>query len=200
MLADVTDTNACRELIDACVSAFNRVDILFNNVGGSAPGGPVEMSEAVWQQQIDQNLNHVFYMCKHTLPIMEHQRQGVIINMGSVAGQRYIGYPHIAYSATKAAVIQASRAIGVQYAAKGIRCNTIVPGLMHTPLVEARLANQRNDGDVQSIIEERNKAVPMGKMGDAWDVANAAVFLASDEAKYITATEIVVDGGLTASI
>jgi NAD(P)-dependent dehydrogenase (short-subunit alcohol dehydrogenase family) len=122
------------------------------------------------------------------------------VNLSSVAGLRQLpGRSHVAYSATKAGVIQFTRATAIAYARKGIRCNTVVPGLMHTPLVEARLAHQVAGGDVEALIEARNAQVPMGRMGDAWDVAHAILFLVSDEARYVTATEIVVDGGLIAA-
>lgn len=197
-VADVTAAENCKGLIDKCVERLGGLDVLYNNVGGSAPGGPVELDEDEWHRQIDHNLNHVFYMCKHALPQMESSGGGVIVNVASIAGIRYIGHPHIAYSAAKSAVIQFTRSMAVQYASRGIRANTIIPGLMHTPLVETRLAGQRTGGDASKLIADRNAQVPMGQMGTAWDVAHAAAFLASDDARYITATELVVDGGLTA--
>ncbi len=198
VVADVTATENCKSLVDRCVEKFGSLDVLYNNVGGSAPGGPVEIAEDEWHRQLDHNLNHVYYMCKHALPVMENSGGGVIVNVASIAGIRYIGHPHIAYSATKSAVIQFTRSMAVQYANRGVRANTIIPGLMHTPLVETRLAGQRTGGDASKLIADRNAQVPMGKMGTAWDVAHAAAFLASDDARYITATELVVDGGLTA--
>lgn len=195
---DVTKNGNVKAMVETCLGAFGRIDILYNNVGGSAPGGPVEMSEEVWDQQMDQNLKHVFLACKHVLPVMESQGKGAIVNIGSIAGLRHFGPDVIGYSATKAAVIQFTRALGVQYAKRGIRANTVVPGLMHTPLVDVRLVGQRAGGDRDSLLASRHAQVPTGQMGDAWDVAYAALYLASDEAKYVTATEIVVDGGITA--
>jgi len=104
----------------------------------------------------------------------------------------------VAYAATKAGVIQFSRVVAVQYAAKGIRVNTIVPGQLHTPMVEARLAKQRAGGDIAALLEQRQARIPLPFMGDGRDTANAALFLASDEARFITGTEIVVDGGMIA--
>lgn len=196
-VADVTQADTVASMIDACMSAFGRLDILHNNVGGSAPGGAVEMTEEVWDRQMDHNLKHVYLVTRTVLPIMERQGKGAIVNMSSVAGMRYTGAHHIAYDATKAAIIRFSEAVAMQYAAKGIRCNTVIPGQMHTPLVEARLAHDRAGGDVERIIRERNERVPMGHMGDGWDVAYAVLYLASDEAKYVTGTSILVDGGLT---
>jgi hypothetical protein len=197
-VADVTVSTAVEAMVAACVAAFGRLDVLHNNVGGSAPGGPVEMPEEVWDAQMEHNLKHVFLACKHALPVMERQGSGAIVNVASTSGIRFTGAFNIAYSATKAGVIQFSRVVALQYAKQGIRCNTVVPGQMHTPLVEARLAHQRAGGDIDKLLAERNARIPMGHMGTGWDVAHAALFLASDEAKYVTATEIIVDGGLTA--
>lgn len=196
-VGDVSNSETVAEMVSACTSAFGRIDILHNNVGGSAPGGPVEMPEDVWDRQMDHNLKHVYLVCKAVLPIMEAQGKGAIVNMSSVAALSYTGAHHIAYDATKAAIIRFSQSVAIQYADKGVRCNTVIPGQMHTPLVEFRLAGDRAGGDVERIIRERNERVPMGHMGDAWDVAYAVLYLASDEAKYVTGTEILVDGGLT---
>jgi NAD(P)-dependent dehydrogenase (short-subunit alcohol dehydrogenase family) len=196
-ICDVTNAKAVKEMIEACVAHFGRMDILVNNVGGSAAGGPVEMSEEVWDAQVDYNLKSVFLGCKHALPVMERQGSGAIINIASSSGLRWTGSAQVAYAATKAGVIQLSRVVAVQYAAKGIRVNTVVPGQLHTPMVEARLAKQRAGGDVEKILKERLKRIPIGFAGDGRDTANAALFLASDEARFITGTEIVVDGGMT---
>jgi NAD(P)-dependent dehydrogenase (short-subunit alcohol dehydrogenase family) len=128
---------------------------------------------------------------------MERQGGGAIVNIASTSGVRWTGAAQVAYAATKAAVIQLSRVVAVQYAAKGIRVNTVVPGQLHTPMVEARLAKQRAGGDLQKILEDRKKRIPLAFAGDGRDTANAALFLASDEAKFVTGTEIVVDGGMT---
>lgn len=187
-------------MVKACVDRFGRVDILVNNVGGSAPGDPVSMTEEVWDRQIDFNLKTAFLGCKYALPVMVAQGKGVIVNISSVAGLRNdfsSGRVHVGYAASKAGVIQLSRSTAGAYAKKGIRVNTVVPGLMHTPLVEARLAKTVGGNDAAALIAARNAVVPMGHMGDAWDVAHAVLFLVSDEARYITGTEIIVDGGIT---
>ena len=194
---DVTDSAAVKAMIDACVARYGRVDILVNNVGGSAPGGPVELSEEGWQAQIDSNLSSVFLGCKHVLPVMERQGKGAIVNIASTSGIRFTGSYQVGYASTKAGVIQLSRVVAVQYAAKGIRVNTVVPGQMHTPMVEARLAHQRAGGDVDALIKQRLARIPMGFAGDGRDTANAVLFLASDEARFITGTELVVDGGMS---
>jgi len=201
-LADASDSDQVKAAVAACVAEFGRIDILQNNVGGSVPGGPVELSEEAWDGALDFNLKTAFLGCKHTLPVMEAQGKGSIINLSSVGGTSYLGRDMVSYATAKAGIIQFSKSIARQYAAKGIRCNTIIPGLMHTPLVADRIAGQYDDGSdvdpVAAMIAKRDAMCPTGKMGNAWDVANAALFLASDEANYITGSEITVDGGLTA--
>jgi NAD(P)-dependent dehydrogenase (short-subunit alcohol dehydrogenase family) len=195
---DVTDARAVADMVRACVDRYGRIDVLVNNVGGSAPGGPVEMSEEVWDAQVDLNLKSVFLACKHVLPVMERQGGGSIVNIASASGIRWSGSAQVAYAATKAGVIQLTRVVAVQYAPKGIRVNSVVPGQLHTPMVETRLAKQRTGGDVEALLKSRVKRIPLGFAGDGRDTANAVLFLASDEARFITGTEIVVDGGMTA--
>ena len=194
---DVTDSAAVAATVEACIDRFGRIDVLVCNVGGSASGGPVEMSEEVWDAQVDFNLKSVFLTCKHVLPVMEKQKKGAIVNVASTSGIRFTGAFQVGYAATKAAVIQFSRVVAVQYASKGVRVNTVVPGQLHTPMVEARLARQRAGGDVEALLAQRLKRIPIGFAGDGRDTANAALFLASDEARFITGTEIVVDGGMS---
>lgn len=194
---DVTQSSQIANVVRQCAEKWGRIDILVNNVGGSAKGGPVELEEDVWDAQVDSNLKSVFLSCKHVLPIMEKQGSGAIINMSSTSGIRWTGSAQVAYAATKAGVIQLSKVVAVQYAQKGIRVNTIVPGQLHTPMVEVRLAGQRAGGDVAKLLEQRQARIPLPFMGDGRDTANAAVFLASDEARFITGTEIVVDGGMS---
>ena len=196
-VCDVTDGASVRAMIEASRKEFGRIDILVNNVGGSAPGGPVEMDEDVWDAQIDYNLKSVFLTCKFVLPVMIAQGGGAIVNTASTSGIRFSGSPQVAYAAAKAGVIQLSRVVAAQYAEHGIRVNTVIPGLMHTPMVEARLAHQRTGGDVEALLAQRQARIPLGFMGDGRDTAHAALFLASDEARFITGTEIVVDGGMT---
>jgi NAD(P)-dependent dehydrogenase (short-subunit alcohol dehydrogenase family) len=196
--ADVTDAAQVAAMVAACLARFGRIDILVNNVGRSEPGGPVEMSEATWDEQMDVNVKSAFLTCKSVLPLMERQGGGSVVNISSVAGLRYAGKPQVAYAAGKAALMQLTRTTAVMYAARGVRLNCVVPGLMFTPLVE-RLADKYANGDFDGFVARRHRQVPMGRMGDAWDVANAVLFLASDESRYITAQEIVVDGGLTAA-
>ena len=194
---DVTDSRSVAAMVEACLARYGRIDVLVNNVGGSAHGGPVEMSEEVWDAQIDVNLKSVFLTLKHVLPVMEKQGAGAIVNLASTSGIRFTGSFQVGYAATKAAVIQLTRVVAVQYAAKGIRVNTVIPGQLHTPMVEARLARQRKGGDVEALLAQRLKRIPVGFAGDGRDTANAALFLASDEARFVTGTELVVDGGMS---
>ena len=194
---DVTQSQSIADVVKACVERFGRIDVLVNNVGGSAAGGPVEMSEEVFDSQVDHNLKSVFLSCKYVLPIMEAQGSGAIINMASTSGTRWTGSAQVAYAATKAGVIQMSKVIAIQYAKKNILVNTVVPGQLHTPMVEVRLAGQRTGGDVSKLLEQRQARIPLPFMGDGRDTANAALYLASDEARFVTGTEIVVDGGMS---
>jgi NAD(P)-dependent dehydrogenase (short-subunit alcohol dehydrogenase family) len=197
---DMTKAEEVEAAVADCVKEFGRIDILVNNIGGSAPGDAVSMTEEVWDRQIAHNLKTAFLGCKYVLPVMERQGKGAIVNLGSVAGLRMnADRAHIAYSTTKRGIIGFSNSIAISYAKKGIRCNTVIPGLMHTALVEHRLARTISGNDLAALIEKRNAQCPTGRMGDAMDVAHAVLFLASDEARYITAAELLVDGGLSAA-
>jgi NAD(P)-dependent dehydrogenase (short-subunit alcohol dehydrogenase family) len=194
---DATDSAQVEKLMAVCQARFGRIDVLVNNVGGSAAGGVGEMTEQSWDAQMDHNLKTVFLGCKHVIPVMSAQGGGAIVNMASASGIRWSGSAQVGYAASKAGVIQLSRVTAVQYAAKGIRVNTVVPGQLHTPMVEVRLAKQRAGGDVESLLKERVSRIPLGFMGDGRDTAYAALYLASDEARFVTGAEIVVDGGMT---
>ena len=194
---DVTQGESVAAMAAECIARFGRIDVLVNNVGGSAAGGPVEMAEDVWDAQIDLNLKSVFLACKHVLPTMLARGSGAIVNVASTSGLRWTGSAQVAYAATKAGVIQLSRVVAVQHAAAGVRVNCVVPGQLHPPLVEQRLAGQRTGGNVAALLAARQKRIPIGFMGDGRDTANAVLFLASDEARFVTGTEIVVDGGMT---
>jgi NAD(P)-dependent dehydrogenase (short-subunit alcohol dehydrogenase family) len=195
---DVTNGAAVKKTVDGCLARFGKIDILVNNVGVSEPGGPVEIDEDAWDRQLDVNLKSAYLTCRYVLSVMEAQGGGAVVNIASVAGLRYIGKPQVAYSAAKAGLMQMSRATAVLYAARNIRVNCVVPGLMDTPLVR-RLADKYAGGDLEGFVAKRNNQVPMGRMGNAWDVAHAALFLAADESKYITGAELLVDGGLVAA-
>lgn len=203
---DMLDGAAVERAVAACLARFGRIDVLVNNVGGSAPGDPVSMPEEVWQQQLDLNLTSAFLGCKHVLPVMARQfdetgKGGAIVNIGSVGSMTFQlgGRVSAGYAASKAGLVAFGRSTAIAFVQRGIRVNTVIPGSMHTPLVEHRLVKQLGTADAAALIAKRHAAVPMGFMGDAWDVAHAVAFLASDEARYITATQLVVDGGMTAA-
>ncbi len=195
--ADVSKNEGVRDLVDRCIETFGRVDILHNNVGILETGGPVETSEENWDRVYRVNTKSMFLTCKHVLPLMESQGGGSIVNISSTTGIRYQGVPYIAYASSKAAVIQFTKSIALQYADKNIRSNVIIPGHVDTPMTHKSLAEAYAKGDVKKMIEKRNAECPRKRMGDAWDVAYAALFLASDEAGYINGAELVVDGGLS---
>lgn len=144
------------------------------------------------------NVKSVFLTCHFILPLMEKQGSGSIVNIASIAGLRYIGKPQVAYSAAKSAVIQFTKATAVIYAKRHVRLNAVVPGLMNTPLVEV-LAEKYAGGDLAGLSARRNNAVPVGRMGNGFDVAMAVAFLASQQSRYITGQKLVVDGGITSS-
>ncbi|KAL6359178.1 hypothetical protein LRP88_06598 [Fusarium phalaenopsidis] len=172
--ADVTSSADVKRLVSECVAKFGKY------------------------LATELNIKSVYLTCHEVLPIMEAQKAGAVVNVASIAGMRYIGKPQVAYSTFKAGVMQFTKATAVIYAARGVRLNTVVPGLMNTPLM-VYLANKYAGGDLEGFSAKRDKAVPMGKQGDSLDVANAIVFLASESAKYITGQELVVDGGITSS-
>ncbi|MEN5223828.1 SDR family NAD(P)-dependent oxidoreductase [Pseudomonas asiatica] len=194
---DVTDSSAVAAMVEACKQAYGTVDILVNNVGGSAAGGAVALPEDKFDAQIALNLKSVYLTCKHVIPVMEAKGSGSIINTASTSGIRFTGSAQVAYAASKAGVIQLGRVTAIEYAPKGIRVNTVVPGQLHTPMVEVRLAGQRTGGDVNKLLDSRLARIPLGFMGDGRDTAYAALYLASDESRFVTGTEIVVDGGMT---
>ncbi len=192
--AEVTSSADVARVTRQTRERFGRIDVLHNNVGINRRGTPVDTSEADWDRVMDVNVKSLFLTCKHVLPVMSEQGSGAIVNISSIASTRWVGYPFIAYAASKAAVNHFTRAVAVQYAPKGIRANVVLPGLMNTPRIYDHIVAFYDNPE--EMIEQRGAVVPMGRMGDAWDIAHASLFLASDEARYITGAEIVVDGGL----
>jgi len=195
---DVTNSEAVKAVVDAVADRHGRIDVLHNNVGYATMGGPIELDEAAWRRTIDLNVTSCFLTCKHVLPHMLQRRSGAIVNVSSVAAIRYTGYPYVAYYAAKAAVNNFTMGLALQYARDGVRVNAVMPGLMNTPLIFQQISGQYENAE--EMVKARDAACPMGRMGTAWDVAKAALFLASDDAEYITGVSLPVDGGLTCCI
>jgi NAD(P)-dependent dehydrogenase (short-subunit alcohol dehydrogenase family) len=197
--ADITIEDNCRTIAENCQNRYGRIDILHNNVGISkGDAGIIDLSEENWLRIIDVNLKGMFLTCKHVLPVMRAQKYGVVINISSTASictQRTL-----AYKTAKAGVNAMTHTLAIENAEYGVRVNAILPGLMDTPMAIERRVKERGV-DRETIRKERDEQVPLKrKMGTAWDVAAAAVFLASDEAQYITGVLLPVDGGLSIRI
>jgi NAD(P)-dependent dehydrogenase (short-subunit alcohol dehydrogenase family) len=161
-------------------------------------GGPLEMTEEDWDRLMTVNVKSMYLTCRAVIPHMISQGGGSIINNSSTAAIRFT-YANVAYSASKGAVSQLTQNIGVQYASKGIRCNAVLPGYIATPRIVDRL-KRSNPEDYDAKICERQANVPSGKLGTGWDVAYGVLYLASDESQFVNATELVIDGGQTASV
>jgi len=194
--ANVTSLASVEKSVEEAHGAFGRIDILHNNVGITSRGGPVETSEATWDAVMAVNVKSMFLTCKVILPLMEAQGSGAIINIGALGGIRWTGYAYCAYAASKGAVNSFTQSVALQYAAKGIRANCILPGVMDTPHIYSQISDFYAGRD--EMVAARHLMSPTGRMGDGWDVAHAAVFLASDEARYINGVELLVDGGMHA--
>ena len=184
-------------VVAAVLDRYGRIDVLDNNVGIVSLGGVEDLPESEWDRVFEVNLKTCFLAMKHVVPVMRAQGSGSIVNISSLASLRYTGVPYVSYSASKAAMNQLTRVSAVEHAPAGVRINTIVPGLMKTPMVAAAAFGKEYGGDEEAMWAARDAQAPMGRQGDAWDVAEAALFLASDASRYITGIELVVDGGIT---
>ncbi|MBX9907446.1 MAG: SDR family oxidoreductase [Beijerinckiaceae bacterium] len=201
---DVTRNDAVADLVGRTLGRYGRIDILNNNVGLAEIGSVLDLSEEAWERAFRLNLTGAVLTMKHVIPVMQRQfsesgEGGSIVNISSTVSLRHTGVPYASLSATKAALNQLTRNTAVEFAAQKIRVNAVLPGLIKTPRValSSGLARIYGDGDVEAMWTARDAQVPMGHMGEAWDVAYAALFLASDEARYVTGLELVVDGGVT---
>lgn len=197
---DLSVANDVEAMVNQCLQDFGgRIDILHNNIGIVRTGGPVEMSESDWDLVVKVNLKTLYLAAKHVLPVMEKQQSGVVTTIGSMAAFRFTGLPMIAYAMTKAAIPAYTRSIAMQYASAGIRANSVHPGVIDTPLQTASTDSAYGEVfgkvDPAALRAKREATIPLGRFGTPFDVANAALFLATDEAQYITGTELVVDGG-----
>lgn len=194
LAADISNEEDCEALIQAAVSKFGRIDILHNNVGiGAADGDTSKIDKQVWDKIINVNLNGAMLISKHVLPIMRSQKSGSITHISSVAA--IASFPLIAYKTSKAALHEFVRWMAFENAPHNVRCNVIMLGLIDTPMaIEGYHAATGVPRD--EIRKQRDKTVPMGRMGTALETANVAVFLASEQASYITGAVIPVDGGM----
>ena len=192
--ADVTDEAECARVVAEAQSAFGRIDVLHNNIGMSrGDRATPDLALESWDRIMDLNIRSMFLMCKHALPEMRARRAGSIINVSSTSSLSK--RPTVAYKTSKGAINTFTQHVAAENAAYGIRANVLVPGLIDTPMAIERRAEETGRSR-EDIRADRDALVPMGHMGTAWDVAHAAVFLASDEAAYITGVLLPVDGGL----
>ena len=197
--ADATSDQGCQALVKDCLDTHGRIDILHNNVGiGGADAGPSHIEEEVWDRILSVNLKSVIFPCKAVLPAMRAQESGSIINISSIAAVCSTGI--VAYKTSKAGINAYTQSLAIGNAKYGIRANVIMPGLMETPMAIEGISKGLGV-DKDELIRRRNAQVPLrGQMGSAWDIAHAALFLASDDASFITGVALPVDGGQTARI
>jgi len=197
---DVTDEPAVERELAAIENELGPITGVVNSAGIAADRHVFDTPIDLFRRILDINVVGTFIVARAAARHMQKRGRGAIVNLASIAALAHFGPDVVAYSAAKAGLIHFTRVTAVRYARDNVRCNIVVPGLMDTPLVEMRLANERAGGDVEALRRRRNSQPPMGRMGTAWDVAHAALFLASNEARYITGAELVVDGGLAATV
>jgi NAD(P)-dependent dehydrogenase (short-subunit alcohol dehydrogenase family) len=197
--ADATREDECRLLMERTVRDRGRIDVLHNNVGiGGADTGPAHVTEEVWDQILSVNLKSVIFPCKHVLPVMREQHSGSIINISSVAAVCSTGI--VAYKTSKAGINAYTQSLAIGNARYGIRANVIMPGLMNTPMAIEGISRETGVAK-DELIRRRDALVPLrAKMGTAWDVAYAALYLASDEAGFVTGVMLPIDGGQSARV
>lgn len=199
---DASRSADMKAAVDKTIEACGNLDILLNNVGIVVRGGVAELSEEDWDRAFDVNLKSAFLSMKHAIPHMADRGGGSIINISSISSIRYLNKPYVAYYTTKAAMNHLTRVTAAEYADRQVRVNAILPGLMDTPM--ARISAQKNWGATPEEMDEawkkRAEQVPMGWLGDAFDIAKAAVFFASDDSRFITGQSLVVDGGTTLGV
>lgn len=194
---DVSEAGAAEAMAARCLDRYGRIDVLVNNVGISPPGGLLSLSLSNWERTFAVNVRSVLVCSRAVVPAMRRQGRGSIVNVSSIAGRRVSLPPPHAYAASKAAVDMLTRTIAAEFAAEGIRCNSVVPGLIDTPMVGHSLqAAGLTEAEVRAYGEARHRLSPTGRQGSPWDVAAAVLYLASEDSAYVNGTELVVDGGL----
>ena len=203
--ADVTKPEEVSAMVEACMSAFGRIDVLHNNVGGVGAGRALDtITQEDWYETFDINVTSAFLTCKAVVPIMADQGGGSIVNISSIGGIRHLNVPMTTYATGKGALNELTRNIALQYASKKIRANCVLPGYIDTPFTRRDIKGKpsyayKGYNSAEEYGKARDAIVPIGRMGTAWDVAYASLYLASDEASYVTAQTLVVDGGVTST-
>jgi len=195
LLADVTDAKSGRQVMERMTTLWGGIDILDYNVGISQEGGVLDTTDEDWQRVFDINLTGAMRMTRDVLPAMREQGSGAIVYVSSLAAVYSAPYSYVSYEVSKMALVRLAKSVAHENAPFQVRCNVLLPGVIDTPHVTAFVDG---DTDPKVLAARRASMVPMGRQGTAWDVANAALFLASDDASYITGVDLRVDGGLTA--
>ncbi|MEJ8472746.1 SDR family NAD(P)-dependent oxidoreductase [Roseibium algae] len=193
-VGDMTDANAAKAAIAAALTAFGGLDVLHFNVGISTRGGIADTSFEDWRRVFSINLDAAFHVTQAALPELERGTGSSIVYITTLAAELNGPYPYVGYESSKAALCRLSRSVAADYAARGVRSNTVVPGMIDTPHVHAHVASSTNQ---QAVADTRAAQVPMKRQGTGWDVAEAALFLASDAAGFITGVDLRVDGGMS---
>lgn len=203
--ADVTKPADVAAMVEACMAKFGQINVLHNNVGGVGPGRTLDtVTEEDWYATFDINVTSAFLTCKAVVPIMIDQGGGAIVNISSIGGIRHLNVPMTTYATGKGALNELTRNVALQYASKKIRANCVLPGYIDTPFTRRDIKGKpsfayKGYTNAEEYGKARDAIVPIGRMGTAWDVAYASLFLASDEASYVTAQTLVVDGGVTST-
>ncbi len=198
--ANIANAEQVTQAVAECIKHFGQIDILVNNVGIARMGGLEDVSLEEWDTVHNINLKGFFLTCQQAVPHMVKQGGGSIINISSIAAIRWTGVKYLTYASSKAALLQLTQSIALEYASQKVRANALLPGLMKTPMVREGFSDAYSADDIEEMYRIRDAQCPMGHMGDAWDVANAALFLASNESRYITGQQLIVDGGISCKI
>lgn len=195
-VADISVAAEVEAVVAKSMDTYGRIDVLHNNVGIVGLGNALKVTEEAWEKSFAVNARGLMLSCQKVIPHMVRQGGGSIINVSTIASVRYLGFSYAAYDASKAAVNALTRSIAVDFGPKGIRANTILIGMVDTPL--ARGGIDAAGREIDAVYSSYTKSIPLRRMGTGFETANLALFLASDESSYITAAEIPVDGGLIA--
>lgn len=204
-VADATLEKDVARVIERCQQRHGRIDVLHNNVGGSGTGRSLDdITLDDWNATMARNLTSAMLSCRAVVPIMVAQGGGAIVNVSSISSIRHLGVPTAVYSAGKAGLNGLTQNIALEYASRGVRANCVLPGYIDTPFIRRNIGGvpayeRKGFRTAAEYAKARDDSIPMRRMGTGWDVAYAALFLASDEASYITGTTLVVDGGVTAT-